>query len=183
MSAINMAGDLTVPANPSDGKTVLMDPFSGPTGSPFDNDQTGNNSTGCLCTGIGFGCANIINPGQIEPQFNDDYVPGITLPDGTSATTAILTTIGGGKSDANVGGEAVESPYVAQPLLNFGGGGSRDAGVGPAFTGFSTKTVTAVGTVIDGGVVETGFVNRSGETIVVSESVFGSSTAASPAVT
>jgi hypothetical protein len=41
--------------------------------------------------------------------------------------------------------------------------------------------VTAVGAVAAGGVVETGFVNRSGVALVADQSVFGSSTTASAA--
>ena len=106
------------------------------------------------------------------------------MPDGlTASTTALLTCIGGGKSTAAANGIAPTVPYVAQPLLGFGNGGSRDAGAGPAFTGFGAKTVTAVATVANGAVVETGFVNRAGISIVIGQSVFGSDVAASPAVT
>jgi hypothetical protein len=57
--------------------------------------------------------------------------------------------------------------------------GSRDAGAGPAYTGFSTKMVTATGAVANGAAVEAGFTNRSGVALVTGQSVFGSSTAAS----
>lgn len=164
----------------------------------YANDPN-NFSTGALQTGIGFGSPPIINP--TAPQsikdagFSDDYTPGITMPGLTAATTAILTAIGGGKSAITAGTGpngngfptsemvSVPSPYVAQPLLAFGNGASRDAGAGPAFTGFGMKTVTAVGTVANGGVVETGFTNRSGGSIATGYSVFGSDVAASPAVT
>jgi hypothetical protein len=63
-----------------------------------------------------------------------------------------------------------------------GQGGARDAGAGPAFQGFRTKTVTATGTVANAGVVETGFVNRSGVSITTGQSVFGSAVAASGVV-
>lgn len=188
-------------ANPSAGRAVIMSPFSGPKGSPFGGrtitswtdgtpdytDDPTNVSTGGLNTGIGFGSPPVI--GLTAPQsikdagFNDDYTPGVTLPGLTAATTAILTAIGGGKSTANVGGNAPTVPYVAQPLLMAGNGGSRDAGAGPAFTGFGTKTVTATATVANGAAVEAGFVNRSGQSITTGQSVFGSSTTASPAVT
>ena len=196
-------------------KAVLMCPFSGPTNSPFDartitgwpvdadniptyaNDPT-NTSTGALSTGIGFGMgtATVINvangegtaPVAIDNRgFTDDYTPGVTLPSGVAATTAILTAIGGGKSTAAADGIAPTVPYAAQPLLAFGNGGSRDAGAGPAFTGFGTKMVTATGAVAVGAAIEAGFINRTypagGPGMVATESAFGSATAASPAVT
>lgn len=208
MPAINMSGDEVVPANPSTGATVLMSPFSGPKGSPFDAKMyppsiyqptytdlvaaPTNYSTGGLCTGIGFGC-NAEVPGQ-DSLFNaavpssvnafmDNYVPGTTLPDGTTAADARLTSIGGGRSTANTPAAPTEpNPYNAQPLLNFGNGGSRDGGAGPAFTGFSIKTVTATGTVANGAAIEAGFINRQGVDITAGLSQFGSSTAASAAV-
>jgi len=166
--------------------SVMMSPFSGSTGSPFDNDSTGNYSTGALSTGIGFGCPHVV--GLTAPQsvkdagFTDDYTPGVTNPDGTAATLAVLTCIGGGKSLATENGEAVTDPYEVQPLLNFGNGGSRDAGAGPAFTGFATKMVTATGSTANGAAIEAGFVNRSGLTMATGQSAFGSSTTASAAV-
>lgn len=215
MPARNMAGPTVVPANPSAGKVVLMSPFSGPKGSPFDRDQAGNHSTGALNTGIGFGLQTgpVINvaagtsPATAAQAiknagFTDDYQPGLSMPASTAAvavlaTTAILTAIGGGKSvitpgPGNTGlGVSTVSPYAAQPLLAFGtnvppysaAGSSRDAGAGPAFTGFGIKAVTATGAVADGAAIETGFVNRTGRAMVATESAFGSSTTASPAVT
>lgn len=196
MPAINMAG--TVAVNPSLGNFVTMNPFSGPKGSPFDAksfnpttrvleaDPT-NLSTGGLSTGIGFGPSPIFNPtapASIKAAgFSDDYTPGVSLPSGVAATQAILTAIGGGKSTATVNGGAPTVPYVAQPILGFGNGGSRDAGAGPAFTGFAAKTVTAAGTVAIGAAIEAGFVNRSVRSLVIGESAFGSATATSPAVT
>lgn len=210
MPALNMGSPAVPAANPATGVFVMMDPFSGPKGSPFDANMINpttfvvtkdpnNFSVGALNTGIGFGSPPIINP--VAPQsikdagFTDDYQPGLTMPDGTTlATLAILTTIGGGKS-ALVNGTgpngngtppgtfiSAPAPYVAQPLLGFGNGGSRDAGAGPAFTGFGLKTVTATGTVAPGGAVEAGWVNRSGFSVATGYSVFGSSTTASPAV-
>lgn len=187
MPARNMGSLVTLPANPATGKAVLMSPFSGPKGSPFDRDQNGNASTGALCTGIGFGLNHIVGP--IAPQsikdagFSDDATAGVTLPNGTASTTAILTCIGGGKSTAAVNGIAPTVPYVAQPLLGFGEGGSRDAGAGPAFTGFATKMVTATGTVANGAAIETGWLNRNPVSMTTTQSAFGSSNAASAAVT
>lgn len=186
MPARNMAGPSTVPANPSAGKTVLMNPFSGPKGSPFDRDQAGNHSTGALNTGIGFGCNLVIGP--TAPQsikdkgFNDDYIPGVSLPSGVLATDAKLTCIGGGKSTACVNGIAPTVPYEEQPLLAFGEGGSRDAGAGPAYTGFSIKMVTASGSVAEDAAIETGFLNRNTQAMASGQSAFGNSNAASAAV-
>ena len=213
MPAANMAGPLVTPANPAAGKAVLMSPFSGPKGSPLDakrfnpttfakeNDPT-NHSTGALNTGIGFGLSvgpviNVSNgtapataPQAIKNKgYTDDQTPGVTLPNNVAATTAILTAIGGGKSvithgPGNTGlGVSTVSPYVAQPLLAFGAGASRDAGAGPVFTGFATKAVTAAGAVADGAAIETGFTNRTGVAMIATDSAFGSATAASPAVT
>lgn len=186
-------------ANPSAGLAVLHSPFSGPKGSPFGGrtitawtngtptytpDPT-NLSTGGLNTGIGFGSPPIFGANAIAPEFNDDYSPGIDYyPVGgkTAATTAILTCIGGGKSGPAADGIAPTTPLVAQPILMAGQGGSRDAGAGPVFTGFAIKTVTAAATIANGAEVEAGFVNRSGLSISSGQSVFGSSTAASPAV-
>lgn len=214
MPARNMAGPTVVPANPSAGKVVLMSPFSGPKGSPFDRDQAGNASTGALSTGIGFG----LNAGPVinvsngtapataaqslkDRGFTDDYTPGLSMPASTSAvpvlaTLAVLTAIGGGKSTIVGGGAtglgvSTVAPYVAQPLLAFGtnvapytaAGSSRDAGAGPAFTGFGIKAVTAAGAVADGAAIETGFVNRTGAAMIATQSAFGSNTTASPAVT
>jgi len=202
MPARNMGSLIALPANPATGKAVLMSPFSGPKGSPFDRDQTGNASTGALNTGIGFGLnvGPVINvsagtspataPQAIKDRgYDDDETPGVTLPNNTAATTAILTAIGGGRSvitpgPGNTGlGVSTVSPYVAQPLLAFGAGSSRDAGAGPAFTGFATKMVTATGAVADGAAIETGFTNRTGVAMIATQSAFGSATAASPAVT
>jgi hypothetical protein len=168
--------------NPSAGRCVVLSSFSGPKGSPFDKDSTGKASTGQLSTGIGFGSPPIIGPtapASIKAAgFNDNYTPGLTLPDGTNASDARLVAIGGGKSLPT----GVSDPYVAGfALLMAGNGGSRDAGVGPAFTGFGSKMVTAVGTVAPAGVIETGFVNRSGVSLTVGQSTFGSDVAASAA--
>jgi len=186
MPAINMGAVSGSAANVANGRSVLMSPYSGPTGSPFDNDSAGNYSTGALTTGIGFGCPHVV--GLTAPQsikdagFTDDYTPGLTLPDGSGASGSILTAIGGGKSEATANGIAPTVPYNAQPLLNFGNGGSRDAGAGPAFTGFSTKMVTATATVANGAAIEAGWANRSGVSLTSGQSAFGSSTTASSAV-
>lgn len=178
MPAMNMGG--TVASNPSTGKPVIMDPFSGPKGSPLDNDQTGNHSTGALNTGIGFGSGVVISapadPNIKNAGYTDDYTPGVTKPGGGSASDSTLTTIGGGRSLATEGGETVNAPFNAQPLLGFGNGGNRDAGAGPEHTGFGQKMVTASGTVANGAVIETGFTNRSGQ------SSFGVNGTASAAV-
>jgi hypothetical protein len=203
-------------ANPSAGVAVLMSPFSGPQGSAFSGrtitawtggtptytQDVTNMSTGGLNTGIGFGSPPIIGPtapGSITAAgYNDDYTPGVDFYNSSAskqtATTSILTAIGGGRSNIVNGtgpngngtppGTNVSSPvpYNAQPLLMAGNGGSRDAGAGPIFTGFGIKTVTATATVANGAVVEAGFTNRSGVSITNGQSVFGSYVAASQAV-
>jgi len=167
--------------NPNAGAFVIMDPLSGPKGSPFDRDGTppNNTSTGGLSTGIGFGSPPIIGPTApasiVAAGFNDDYTLGVTKPDGTAATTSILVYIGGGKSDS----AGVASPYTAGfGICGAGNGGSRDSG---ANTGFGLKSVTATGAVANGAAVETGFVNRSGVALTTGQSVFGSATVANAA--
>lgn len=187
-------------ANPSVGRAVLLDPLSGPKGSPFDNDKqkdlisgavtaSGNQSTGALSTGIGFGSPPIIAPASLfadidtAGSFTDDYVPGQDLPSSVQATDSRLMYIGGGRSvmvnQAPPAGQAGANPYpVAQVAICMAGnGGSRDGGPGPAFTGFPTKSVTATAAVANGAVVEAGYVNRSGVALASGQSVFGSAAA------
>jgi hypothetical protein len=161
--------------NPNAGRLVLMDPLSGPKGSPLDKDSAGNASTGGLNTGLGFGSPPIIGltaPASIGLSgFTDDYTPGLTKPDGTSAADSTYVYIGGGKSNAL----GVSVPYTAGfALAAAGNGGSRDGGAGPAFTGFPVKSVTAAAGVATAGVIETGFVNRSGVALLTGQSTFGS---------
>lgn len=183
-------------ANPSAGPMVLFDLLSGPKGSPKDRDvdiaylaspgsagtASGNASTGGLSTGIGFGSPPII--GLTAPQsikdagFNDDYTLGVTKPDGTASSNSTLIYIGGGRSAAN--GDPL--PYTAGFGIGAAGnGGARDAGAGPAFTGFLLKMVTAAAGVANGAAVETGWANRSGVALTTGQSVFGSGTTASAA--
>lgn len=170
-------------ANPSQGVCVTYDLLSGPKGSPMDKDLTGNASTGALCTGIGFG-ASVIGalPGS---GFSDDYTPGVTKPDGTASGNSTLMYIGGGRTNmvpANPNGTLTNVPYTAGFGIGMAGqGGSRDAGAGPAFTGFTSKLVTAAAGVAAGAVVETGFVNRTGVALLTGQSTFGSASAASAA--
>jgi hypothetical protein len=185
MPAINMKASAQSVSDvllTSAGKAALCCPLSGPTGSPLDFDQSGNFSTGALTTGIGFGLNRVISD-LTGGNFTDDYTPGVTLPSGSAATSSTLLAIGGGHCDPTECGECVPSPYDEQPLLGFGNGILRDAGAAPAYTGHSAKLVTATGTVVNGDAVEAGFTNQSGVTITVGQSVFGSTTAASPAVT
>jgi hypothetical protein len=154
-----------------------------------------NCSTGALATGIGFGSPPVLTAAQIANgagnNFDDDYTVGISTPDpATPAINSIYMYIGGGKCTANVNGLAPPVPYTAGFGVGAGGngglavaGGTRDAGAGPAFTGFRLKTVTAAGAVANGAVVETGWVNRSGQALVTGDSVFGLSTTASGLVT
>lgn len=203
MPAFMMNGVAAV--NPAVGKQVLMSPFSGPRGSPFDAKRANysdpmdmdrvaaetNLSTGALSTGIGFGMNNFDGfqnnqPGRVlpDPNFTDDYTPGVTMPAGTVAVDARLTAIGGGKVVVTGNSQEIYTvtPYNDQPLLGFGGGGARDAGAGPAFTGFATKAVTATGAVAVGAAVEAGFLNRTSFALNAGKTVFGSANAASPVV-
>ena len=189
MPAMN-PGNTAAIGNPSSGMPVIMSPFSGPKGSPFDRDSAGNASTGAMNTGIGFGLNNEV-PGMkaIVPQYMDNYTPGITMPAGTVAPDARLLAIGGGRSSITVtsgdvaGGTSLPNPYVAQPVLAFGGGGSRDGGAGPSFTGFSMKLVTATADVFNGAAIEAGYVNRSNVTLPAGRHQFGSNQTVSPAIT
>jgi hypothetical protein len=175
-------------ANPSAGRAVIFDALSGPKGSPFDKDASGNASTGALSTGIGFGSPPIIYPTSLfasssaAGNFTDDYSPGISAPD-LDVTNSTIMYIGGGRCNAAANdGIAAANPYTAGAgICMAGNGGSRDGGASSPFTGFQIKTVTATGTVANGAVVETGLVNRSGVTITAGQSVFGSSTTALPA--
>ena len=169
-------------ANPSAGRFVIFDLLSGPKGSPKDKDQAGNASTGALSTGLGFGGGHIVGvtaPASIQAAgFTDDYTPGVTKPDGTASANSTLMYIGGGKSN-NLGAPV---PYVAGfGIGGAGNGGSRDAGAGPAFTGFNEKMLTATGGVANGAAIEAGFVNRTGLAMLIGQSAFGSATAASAA--
>lgn len=188
-------------ANPSVGQPVAFDLISGPKGSPMDKDTTGNASTGALSTGIGYGLEVTISPisnplisnalfGIIKAGFTDDYTPGASKLDASAAVDSRFMYIGGGRQVTsgapfyhNVAGIAGTNPYTAGFGIGAaGGGGSRDAGAGPAFTGFAMKTVTAPGAVAIGAAVEVGFTNRSGVALTNGQSTFGSATAASAAV-
>jgi hypothetical protein len=178
--------------NPNAGRLVTFDLLSGPKGSPFDRDQTARASTGGLSTGIGFGASGV--PSVIGPTapasivaagFQDDYTPGLTKPDGTASANSTIMHIGGGRMIANVDAvDKIARPFVPSPYTAgwgigaAGNGGSRDAGAGPAFTGFRMKMVTATGAVASGAAVETGFINRSGVAMISGESVFASASAA-----
>ena len=183
-------------ANPAVGQPVAFDLLSGPKGSPFDKDTTGNASTGALSTGIGYGLEvgpiGLTAPASIKKAgFNDDYIPGATTLDpAVPAVDSRFMYIGTGRTQTsgaplyrNLAGVAGTLPYTAGfGIGSAGNGGSRDAGAGPAFTGFPMKMVTAAGAVAPGAVVEAGFTNRSGVALVTGQSVFGSQVAASAAV-
>ena len=181
-------------ANPSAGQPVTYDLISGPKGSPMDKDTTGIASTGALCTGIGYGSEVLIGltaPASIKAAgFTDDYKPGISTPLPADAADSRYMYIGGGRSKTsgaplynNPAGVAGTNPYTAGFGIGAAGaGGSRDAGAGPAFTGFGLKMVTAAGAVATGAAIEAGFVNRVGAALVTGQSSFGSATAASAAV-
>ena len=186
-----------VGANPEEGAFVTFDLLSGPKGSPLDNDNDDNASTGALSTGIGHGGNYVIyRPAVVDPLpviikragFMDDSTPGVTKPDGTPSADSTLMYIGGGKSEANPDADTQPGlPFIPVPYTagfgigGAGNGGARDAGAGPAFTGFAMKMVTAAAAVAAGDVVETGFVNRSGVALTTGQSPFGSASAASAA--
>jgi hypothetical protein len=161
-------------------------------------------STGAMSTGIGISSEVIaaINP-STDPQtapgaifaagFNDNQIPGEAPtyaaggpPPVVSANTVDSTRlyIGGGRSDA--AGAVPGVPFPPKPyttgvqICSAGRGGSRDGGT--LGSGFGLQMVTATADVAVGAAVETGFVNRSTRTIVSGESVFGSSTAETAAV-
>lgn len=166
--------------NPSAGTAVMYDLLSGPAGSPFDKDTTGNASTGALSTGIGMG-PNTRIFGSLDLAVN--YVPGVTRPDGAQATNSTLMYIGGGRCAANLDGIANPTPYTAGFGIGAAGdGGGRDAGTAKPYTGFSMKILQATAPVADGAVLGTGFNNRSGVTVPTSFRQFGVSTTASAAV-
>lgn len=183
--------------NPQDGNFVIFDGLSGPKGTPFDMDTVDGEpqqcSTGGLSTGIGYGSPPIIGltaPASIlAAGFTDDYIPGLSLPDGEDSDDSTIMYIGGGRSemvppagdDATdfSRAESVADPYTAGfAICGAGNGGSRDSG---ADTGFPIKTVTATGAVANGAAVEAGYVNRSGVALVTGQSVFGSAVAAQAA--
>jgi hypothetical protein len=190
------------PVNPSVGQAAIMDALSGTKGSPLDKDNAAatinlpaggtitwqaNCTTGAMSTGIGFGLNVVVAPGNL---FSTTKGPGGGFTDDVGAGGAIANStavyLGGGRSvvtnGANPAGVAGTNPYTAGFLpVSAGNGGNRDAGAGPAFTGFVSKMVTATAGVAIGGVVETGFVNRSGVALLTGESTLGSATAAQAA--
>jgi hypothetical protein len=190
--------------SPLDAKRVVYTATNSITAPISD---VNNLSTGGLSTGIGIGANRVINISvgtkpATAPQaiyntgYDDNTVPGTKPtyaappPIGTVATNTINSTImyiGGGRmiknngvTPADRGRPWIPSPYTAGvAIIGAGNGGSRDAGAGPAFTGFPLKMVTAAGAVAIGAAVETGFTNRSGVALVTGQSVFGSDAAAS----
>lgn len=161
-----------IPANPSTGQVVVMNPLSAPTGSDFDaksyDPTTGvlqadatNYSTGAMCTGAGFGAH--VTQGGSQSGFEDNYLLGVTKPDGTAATDATHLYVGGGSSAAASGGIAATTPRAAIPVCVMGNGAARNhTGV----NGTDAKMVTATGETdpLDE-IGTTGFVNISGSTL------------------
>jgi hypothetical protein len=169
--------------NPDAGRAVIFDLMSGPKGSPLDKDTAGNASTGALSTGIGFGASVVIGGSIPRAGFTDDYKPGISTPAPADAADSRFMYIGGGRTSAT--GATPGRPFPPAPFTagfgigGAGNGGSRDAGAGPAFTGFGLKLVT--GAAAAGAAVEAGWVNRSGVALVAGQSTFGSAAVASAA--
>jgi hypothetical protein len=169
--------------------------------------DTGNCSTGALSTGIGISTSpSIVIQPRDNPQtaaqaifragFSDNDIPGQVPtysaggPPPVVASSAVNSTklyIGGGRSIANAGTTAgdrgrpmIPSPYTANvAIVGAGQGATRDQGAGPAFTGLPLKMVTNTGSVsvANGAAIETGFNNRSGGTLVVGASMFGTGAA------
>lgn len=122
-------------------------------------------------------------------NFTDDYVPGQDTVVAVPAADSTYMYIGGGRSIVDptyhttpAGYGYVDQLYTPDPydetevgICGAGNGGSRDSG---ANSGFPIKSVTAVGTVANGAAVEAGWTNRSGVSITVGQSVFGSGTTA-----
>lgn len=169
-------------------------------GTPsYANDAANQTpSTGGLSTGIGIGPNRLIPLGGIfAAGFDDDFVPGQVQayaappPKGNTTSNTVNSSkmyIGGGRMIVNPlastqpGRRFTPSPYTAGvSILGAGNGGSRDAGAGPAFTGFEQKMVTAAGAVANGVAIEGTWINRSGLAMVLGQSTFGSSNAASAA--
>ena len=160
-----------------------------------------NLSTGALSTGVGFGSPAVIDPvsnalvsnsayGLRLAGFTDDSKPGISntyVSPPADASNSRFMYIGGGKS-AIVNGTGPNGNgypagwYTSQPVPYVAGFGIAAAGQGGAresgALGFPMKAVTAAAGVAIGGVVETGWVNRSGVAMVNNQSVFGVGSAA-----
>jgi hypothetical protein len=179
----------------------------------YTNDAANQTpSTGALSTGIGIGPnvrlgltpdLPVLTPiaySIFRAGYDDDFQPGqrqayaAPPPPGNTSSNTVDSNrmyIGGGRMIANVGTLAadygrpfVPSPYTAGvTLLAAGNGGLRDAGAGPAFTGFAMKMVSNTGTVAiaNGGTVEGTFLNRAGVALQVAGSTFGVTNAASAA--
>lgn len=145
-------------ANPADGIFVLLDPLSGPKGSPLDNDfdtdivtgvksVSGKCSTGALQTGIGFGANSPIMIGGVvrvvgqaalfrDGEFTDDYIPGQSNPASTDTMDSTYMYLGGGRCDANSGGAAAPNPYSTGITPICGAGtGTMDGTAGSARDG------------------------------------------------
>lgn len=167
MPARNMGGDPTA-ANPSTGKPVIMNPFSGPKGSLLDNDQPGNSSTGAAVTGIGFGPNLVISapavPNVKNAGFNVPYTPGKTKPGGSTVSDASMLAIGGGSSARANNGAAPTTPLTVSGgdagILAFGNGAERDGSLDG--TGHATTNATATDAVSNGSNIVSGVANRTG---------------------
>src|SRR5262245_8871705 len=187
-------------ANPSAGQPITFDLISGPKGSHFDKDASGNASTGALSTGIGFGAETSINLNFAAPPrfgyvygydgFSNNEQPGITNPTGTVLTNAVLMYIGGGRTVtsgspryATVPGVAGCSPYTGGFGIGFAGNtGPRGAGAGPVFQGFAAKFVQTAAGAAAGAAISAGFFNLSGAALPANTGAFGVSNVAAGAI-
>lgn len=173
--------------NPSQGVAVTFDALTGAKGALRDTDQTGNQSTGAMSTGLGL-TPNTKVPGitTIGKGTNYDkagYVPGVTKPDGTASADSTILYIGGGRSNANSNGMAVNDPYTAGfGIAAAGNGATRDVqgGVDPNFyaSARSMELAVAAADVDNNALLTAGFNNNSGVKVPSGAAQFGVAIAA-----
>lgn len=150
------------------GVAVTLDARSGVKSSPLDNDETGNFSTGALVTGIGYG-PNVGPQGFNEPTFLEDYVPGKTKPDGTTASDATYMYLGGGasKKHNDDAGEANAQPITSNFGIVAAGGTIDRDDVG------EMKAVVAEQDTAPGATLTVGYINASSDTVRMGDLQFG----------
>jgi hypothetical protein len=97
---------------------------------------------------------------------DSQYIPGVTMPNGTNAPDARLLLIGGGASDV----QGNTTPRALAAIANFGDGAERDmAGDVVRFSRVSVASAT----VPPDAVIQTNFINRSDETLRAGDAAFG----------